>query len=119
MKGQLAETITFEIPICGFIFHSSPPLLHSPGGRFPISLPLITADFPRSEEIRVPSSSHPPTKDRILEEPARFRDHLCLLCLFSFSIIMFFSRLCEISLFHSQTTCSPLKGLVPARVQAE
>lgn len=45
MRGQLAEMITFETPLYAFIFPSSPLLLHSPTGRFPICLPLIALTF--------------------------------------------------------------------------
>ena len=82
MRGQLAEMITFETPLCAFIFLSSPLLLHSPVGRFPIRLPLIAADFSRSvRQSPAPSSFHPPTKERVLEEPARISEYLSLLCL--------------------------------------
>lgn len=116
MRGQLAEMITFETPFYAFIFHSSPPLLHSPVGRFPICLPLIAADFSRSvQQSPASSSSHPPVKDRVLEEPARISEYLFLFCLFSLSIIIF-SQLHEIFSFTPPTICFPLEGLAPASV---
>lgn len=82
MRGQLAEMITFETLLYAFIFLSSPILLHSPVGRFPICLLLIPADFSRIvRQSPAPSSSPPPTKDRVPEEPAKISEYLILLCL--------------------------------------
>lgn len=53
LREQLAEMITFETLLGASIFLSIPPLLHSPGGTFPMLCP-IPPDLPGSEEIQGP-----------------------------------------------------------------